>query len=119
MNATFNREELLDWLAGYSAAMELMAISVLAGSRKVASCPALGDFHDEYRRVVPGGRAPVKQLAAAHRRVVLALRELRDARYDLDNHAQELHLARREHAAIVMAALAELRPVGVLRMGKA
>lgn len=116
MEATFNREELLEWLGGYSAAMELMAISVLAGSRRVASCPALGDFHDEYRRVVPGGQAPVRQLAASHRRLVLALRELRDAPHD-DDLAQELDRARREHAAIVAAALRELRPAGI-RVGR-
>ena len=119
MNATFNREELLEWLAGYSAAMELMAISVLAGSRKVASCPALGDFQDEYRRVMPGGRAPVGQLAASHRRMVLALRDLRDARYDHADHAHALDSARREHGAIVDAVLRELRPAGVIRAGRA
>lgn len=115
MDATFDRRELLEWLAAYSAAMELMAISVLAGSRRVASCPALADFQDEYRRALPGGRAPVGQLATAHRRVVLALRELRDARYALDDHAQELDRARAGHAAIVMAVLRELQAAAAVR----
>src|SRR5689334_10366257 len=88
MDATFDRRELFEWLAAYEAAMELMAISVLAGSRRVASCPALGDFHDEYRRVVPAGRAPVAQLATAHRALVLALRDLRDGRRDGESLAQ-------------------------------
>lgn len=118
MDATFDRGELLEWLAAYSAAMELMAISVLAGSRRVASCPALGDFQDEYRRAVPGARAPVGQLATAHRRVVLALRELRDDRYCLDDHAKELDRARTEHAAIVTAVLRELQPAAAARAAR-
>lgn len=119
MDATFDRRELLEWLAAYAAAMELMALSVLAGGRKVASCPALADFQDAYRRAMPAGRAPVGQLAASHRRVVLALRDLRDARYTHDDHAHELAQARREHGAIVMAVLRELRPSAVIRADRA
>lgn len=118
MDATFDRRQLLEWLAAYSAAMELMAISVLAGGRRVASCPALGDFQDEYRRAMPGTRAPVGQLATAHRRVVLALRELRDDRYCLEDHAQQLLRARAEHAAIVMAVLRELQPAVAVRAAR-
>lgn len=118
MDATYDRQDLLEWLAAYSAAMELMAISVLAGGKRVASCPALGDFQDEYRRALPGGRAAVAQLAPSHRRVVLALRELRDGHGGLERQARELGQARREHAAIVLAVLRELRPAGVLRAGR-
>ena len=119
MDATFDRRELFEWLAAYEAAMELMAISVLAGSRRVASCPALGDLHDEYRRVMPAGRAPVAQLATAHRALVLALRDLRDGRRDGESLAQAVDRARSEHAAIVRAALGELRPGVLARAGKA
>jgi len=118
MDATFDRRELFEWLAAYAAAMDLMAIGVLAGSRRVASCPALGDFQDECRRAVPARRAAAGQLAASHRRVVLALRDLRDARGDDAWHAHQLDVARKEHAAIVDALLGELRPVGVLRTAR-
>jgi hypothetical protein len=114
MEAKFDRGQLLEWLAAYSAAMEVMAVSVLAGSRRVASCPALADFIDEYRRVVPGGRAPVAQLAVAHRWFVLALRDLRDGRRDVEGLVRDVERARAEHSAIVLAALAELRTVRTL-----
>lgn len=114
MEAKYDRGELLEWLAAYSAAMEVMAISVLAGSRRVASCPALGDFIDEYRRAMPAGRAPVAQLAVAHRWFVLALRDLRDGRRGAEGLVEDLERARREHAAIVQAALRELRPARTL-----